>query len=103
MRIRQGLLGGYVSKARAKWTLVSGAGADIILAQVRHDEGSRAAARMRKAGRTPGILFSLPGDASILVSMETKQVNTLVGTPVVPLQSLHMSDCEYTCTPRHAA
>lgn len=33
---------------------------------------------MRRAGRTPGILFSLPGDASILVSMETKHVQTLV-------------------------
>ena len=54
------------------------AGIDVIQARLRHEEGSRAAVRMRRGGRTPGILFSLPGDASILVSMETKHLNTLV-------------------------
>ena len=56
-------------------------GVDVIKARLRHEEGSRAAVRMRRGGRTPGILFSLPGDASILVSMETKHLNTLVQPP----------------------
>ncbi|CAK0781624.1 hypothetical protein CVIRNUC_005427 [Coccomyxa viridis] len=53
-------------------------GVDVIHARLRHEEGSRAAVRMRRGGRTPGILFSLPGDASVLVSMETKHLNTLL-------------------------
>ena len=48
---------------------------------------------MRKAGRTPGILFSLPGDASILLSMETKQVNALVGVAGFPPAVFHMYAC----------
>lgn len=59
------------------------AGVDVIHARLRHEEGSRAAVRMRRGGRTPGILFSLPGDASVLVSMETKHLNTLV-RPLCP-------------------
>ena len=75
------------------------AGLDIISAQVRHEEGSRAAARRRKAGRIPGILFSLPGDASILVSMETKQVNTLVGAAGSTPAFLYTYACTHACTP----
>ena len=74
-------------------------GLDIISAQVRHEEGSRAAVRMRKAGRIPGILFSLPGDASILVSMETKQVNTLVGAAGSVSAFLCTSSCTPACIP----
>ena len=59
------------------------AGVDVIKARLRHEEGSRAAVRMRRGGRTPGILFSLPGNASVLVSMETKHLNTLV-QPLYP-------------------
>ncbi len=77
----------------------SRAGLDIISAQVRHEEGSRAAARMRKAGRIPGILFSLPGDASILVSMETKQVNTLVGAVSTTCAFLCTHYCAHACIP----
>ena len=50
----------------------------MIRAQVRHEDGTKAAVRTRRAGRTPGILFSLPGESSILVSMESKHVKTLV-------------------------
>lgn len=48
---------------------------------------------MRKAGRTPGILFSLPGDASILLSMETKQINTLVGAAGCTSAVFHVYAC----------
>ncbi len=48
----------------------------------REEAGTRAAARLRKSGRTPAILFSLPRNASRLISMDSKQITSLVRHPM---------------------
>ena len=47
----------------------------VLIAQLRPESGSRSAARLRKQGQTPGTLFSLPGEQTLLVSFDTKEIS----------------------------
>ncbi len=58
-----------------------------LTAVERNGEGSRAAARVRKSGLTPAILFSLPGNESRLISLDTRLVNQLVSMHAYVAQS----------------
>ncbi len=49
----------------------------------REGGGSRVAARLRKTGRTPAILFSLPQNESRLISVDSKEATSLVRHPYV--------------------
>ena len=45
---------------------------------MRTNERRYDAVRLRKAGRTPGILFSLPGNQEMLISMDSKDIGRKV-------------------------
>lgn len=56
--------------------LSSLASSDTLIAEPRHTSGSRPAAQFRKTGRTPGTLFSLPGEESMLLTFDQKDIAT---------------------------
>lgn len=49
---------------------------NVLIAGPRNDSGSRSAAKLRKSGRVPGILFSLPGEESRLLTFDRKDIST---------------------------
>lgn len=51
---------------------------ETLAAEPRGEAGSLESHKLRKAGRTPGVLFSLPGEASVLVSFESKPLGKLL-------------------------
>jgi ribosomal protein L25 (general stress protein Ctc) len=51
---------------------------ETLSAQPRDTSGSLAAYRLRQAGRTPGVLFSLPGEEEMLLSFDSKAIATQV-------------------------
>ena len=55
----------------------------MIYARRREEDGTRACSKLRKTGRTPAILFSLPFNESQLISLDTKQVTTLVSSSLI--------------------
>jgi hypothetical protein len=48
-------------------------GLPVVKARLRSQEGTNYCIKMRRGGRTPGVLFSLPGEKHLLLDMETKE------------------------------
>lgn len=51
---------------------------EVLEAEIRTESGTRAANKIRKQGKTPGILFSLPNAGSALLSFKPKELGQLV-------------------------
>jgi len=52
---------------------------EVLDAEPREKAGKNPNKHCRRAGRVPGILFSLPGESSRLVSFDKKRVDRLIG------------------------
>ena len=50
----------------------------MLVAEPRGDAGSIAATRLRRGGRTPGIVFSGPGGEQQLLALDSKELGRLV-------------------------
>lgn len=57
------------------------AGLPVVTARVRSEDGTNFCIKLRRKGRTPGLLFSLPGERHILLDMEMKEAAAHVRYP----------------------
>ncbi|GBF95346.1 50S ribosomal protein L25 [Raphidocelis subcapitata] len=48
-------------------------GLPVVTARLRALDGTNHCSKMRRRGRTPGLLFSLPGERHVLLDLETKE------------------------------